>query len=103
MTLFDKESSDPPVINMVMALNSFSASVSWTPPPNNCSLNYILEVADKEKAHVALFDKESSDPPVINMLMALNSFSAKISWTPTPHDCSLIYILEVVDKVNAQM
>ena len=34
-----------PVINMVMALNNSSASLSWTPPSYNCSINYNLEVS----------------------------------------------------------
>ena len=37
---------------MVMALNNFSASLSWTPPPYNCSLKYRLEVVDEENVSV---------------------------------------------------
>ena len=37
---------------MVMALNNFSVSLSWIPPPYNCSLNYILEVVDKQNVLV---------------------------------------------------
>ena len=46
------EPPGPPVINMVMALNKFSASLFWTPPPYNCSLNYSLEVVDEQNVSV---------------------------------------------------
>ena len=37
---------------MVMALSNFSASLSWIPPPYNCSLNYSLEVVDEHNLSV---------------------------------------------------
>ena len=37
---------------MVMALNNFSASLSWIPPPYNCSLTYIVEVVDEQNVLV---------------------------------------------------
>ena len=39
-----------------MALDTFSASLSWTPPPYSCPLNYTLEVVDEENVSVVFLD-----------------------------------------------
>ena len=39
---------------MVAAVNSSFAILSWTPPSYNCSLNYIVEVADEENVSVVI-------------------------------------------------
>ena len=55
---------------MVTALNSFSAILSWTPPVYNCSLNYILEVADeKDVSVISLGSTESTTTNVITLNM----------------------------------
>ena len=61
---------EPPLIDNVTALNSSSASLSWTPPPYNCSLNYILEIADGENVSVvSLGSIESTTTNVTTLKM----------------------------------
>ena len=44
-----------------MALNNYSAILSWTPPPYDCSLsNYSLEIADEENAVSVVFFSNTS-------------------------------------------
>ena len=52
---------DPPVIDMVVALNNSSASLSWTPPPYNCSLiNYHLEIVEEETNVLVVFVSDTN-------------------------------------------
>ena len=46
---------------MVIALNHFSVSLSWTPPPYNCSLNYILEVANEDNVLLVFLNNSSTN------------------------------------------
>ena len=64
---------------MVMALNSFSASLSWTAPPNNCSLNYILEVADDENVSVVTLGSTESTTTNVTTLNMGKTYSFKVA------------------------
>ena len=58
------------MIDMVMALNSSSASLFWTPPLYNCSLKYILEVVDEENVSVvSLYTTESTTTNISKLNM----------------------------------
>ena len=65
------EPPDLPVIDVVAALNSSSAILSWTPPPHNCSINnYIVEVANEEGVLViSLGSTESTTANVTSLNM----------------------------------
>ena len=76
MLVCNTEPPGPPVINMVMALNSFSASLSWTSPPYNCSLNYTLEVVHKENASVVFLSNSSIN---VTTLMVGQSYSFRVA------------------------
>ena len=45
---------------MVMALNNFSASLSWLPPSYNCSLTYVVEVVDGQNVQVVPMNSTES-------------------------------------------
>ena len=73
------EPPGPPVINMVTALNNFSARLSSTPPPYNCSLNYILEVADEENLSVVFWGSTKSTTINVTALNIGKTYSFRVA------------------------
>ena len=69
----------PPVIDMVMALNSSSASLSWTPPPYNCSLSYILRVVDEETVLVSSLCSTESTATNVTTLNIGKTYSFRVA------------------------
>ena len=66
---------------MVMALNNFSASLSWMPPPYNCSLNYILEVVNETNtctSVVYLYSTDLTTKNVTTLIMG-NTYSFMVA------------------------
>ena len=68
-----------------------------------CSLKIYFSYSVYDIKCIFWNNTEPPGLPVINMVMALNNFSASLSWTPSPYNCSLSYILEVVIEVNASV
>ena len=64
---------------MVMALNNFSASLSWTPPPYNCSLSYILEIVDEENMSVVWLDSTESSKRNVTTLNIGRTYSFMVA------------------------
>ena len=73
------EPPGPPVINTVVALNSSSASLSWTPPPYNCSLNHIVEVVNNVCNLVAFSDITTSTGLIVAPLMVGESYIFRVA------------------------
>ena len=72
-----KHLPDSPVIDMVMALNSSSASLSWTPPPPyNCSLNYVLEIVNEENVSVVFLSNNSI---ILTTLMVGKNYTFRVA------------------------
>ena len=64
---------------MATALNNFSASLSWTPHPYNCSLNYILEVADEENVSVVYLGSTESTTTNVTTLEVGKTYSFRVA------------------------
>ena len=64
---------------MVMALNSFSAGLSWTSPPYNCSLNHILRVADEENVSVVYWGSTESTAMNVTALNVGKTYSFRVA------------------------
>ena len=63
---------------MVMALNNYSAILSWTPPPYNCSLvNYSLEIVDEENIVSVFFLSNTST--LVTTLMVGKIYTFRVS------------------------
>ena len=61
---------------MVMALNSFAAILSWTPPPYNCSLNYSLEIVEEESISVVIL---SNSITLVTTLMVGKNYTFRVA------------------------
>ena len=65
---------------MVTALNGFSAALSWTTPPYNCSLNYyLLEISDEENASVVSLDAKESTTTILTTLTMGKMYSFRVA------------------------
>ena len=72
------ELPDSPVIDMVMALNNFSAILSWTRPPYNCSLiNYSLEILNEENVVSVVFLSNSNT--LLTTLMVGKNYTFRVA------------------------
>ena len=71
-----KHLPDSPVIDMVVALNSSSACLSWAPPPDNCSLNYVLEIVYEENVSVVLLSNNSI---ILTTLLAGRNYTFRVA------------------------
>ena len=71
------ELPDPPVIDMVTALNNYSAILSWTPPPYNCALiNYSLEIVNEENVSVVILSNTST---LVTTLMVGKNYTFRVA------------------------
>ena len=57
-----------------MALNNFSASLSWIPPPYNCSLTYMVESVDEESESVSFLGNTTFTCITVTTLMVGESY-----------------------------
>ena len=74
------ELPDPPVIDMVVALNSSSASLSWAPPPYDCSLiHYSLEIVDEETTVSAVLLQLSNTSALLTTLMVGKKYTFRVA------------------------
>ena len=77
--LYNPEQPDPPVINMVLVLNSVSASLSWTSPHYNCSLNYIVQAVDETSGSVIFSKNTTSAGLNLTILMVGESYIFRVA------------------------
>ena len=61
---------------VVTALNSSSASISWTPPPYNCSFTYILEIVNEDNESVISLSNSSI---IVTTLIVGKSYSFRVA------------------------
>ena len=64
---------------MVMALNNSSTSLSWTPPPYNCSLNYAIEVLREQTLTEVFIDSAKSTLTIVTVLMVGESYMFRVA------------------------
>ena len=79
LSLLRTEPSDPPVIDKVTAVNSSFAILCWIPPSYNCSINYIVDVADEENVSVVSLGSTKSTAANVTTLNMGETYSFSVA------------------------